>query len=149
MQQHTIMIVDDSDDTREIFQATLETEGYKVLGAKDGLEALDMLEDHKDISLVLLDLAMPGMTGIELLEAMQQRNLAQNVPIIFVSAANNLEQIARPANVVDVLKKPFFYPELIHKIKVKHGFKANKKISGSPEQNKAATPEPPVPTSKW
>ena len=113
----TILIVDDSEDTRELFKATLEAEGFTVIDAKDGLQALELLKNNHNFSLMLLDLSMPNMTGLQLLDEMENQSLGQNIPIMLVSAAKDLEKMTVPRNVIDSLKKPFFYPELIFKIK--------------------------------
>jgi two-component system, NtrC family, response regulator HydG len=116
-----ILIVDDSEDTRELFQATLEAEGFAVVGAKDGAHALDLLRQFPDkFSLILLDIAMPGMTGLEVLENMSKQGLGTGIPVMLVSAVDNLGQLSVPESVIDTLKKPFFYPELIYKIKHVH-----------------------------
>jgi CheY-like chemotaxis protein len=115
-----IMIVDDSEDTRELFTAALEAEGFSVIGAKNGEEALQLLEDRSDFSLILLDISMPGMTGVEVLQEMEKRGIGRNIPVMLVSAVDNLRAIEAPGNVIDTLKKPFFYPELIFKIREEH-----------------------------
>src|SRR5665213_3008152 len=99
-----IMIVDDSEDTRELFTAALEAEGFSVVGAKDGHEALQLLEGPTVYSLILLDISMPGMSGLELLAEMEKRGLGRNVPVMLVSALDNLGLIQTPANVIDTLK---------------------------------------------
>lgn len=114
------MIVDDSEDTRELFTAALEAEGFSVLGARSGEEALQLLEDRDDFSLILLDISMPGMTGVQVLEEMERRGIGRGVPVMLVSAVDNLRSIQAPGNVIDTLKKPFFYPELIFKIREQH-----------------------------
>jgi len=116
-----IMIVDDSEDTRELFTAALESEGYSVIGAKSGEEALELLAGSTKYSLMLLDISMPGMTGMQVLEEMEKRGLGRGVPVMLVSAVDNLRSIPTPQNVIDTLKKPFFYPELIYKIRQEHG----------------------------
>jgi CheY-like chemotaxis protein len=120
-----IMIVDDSEDTRELFTAALEAEGFSVVGAKNGEEALELLSGPTEYSLILLDLSMPGMSGIQMLEEMQKRGVGTDVPVMLVSAADNLRSIQAPGNVIDTLKKPFFYPELIFKIRQEHGVQPN------------------------
>lgn len=119
--KNSILIVDDSEDTRELFKATLEAEGFEVFEAKDGQHALDLLKSNQHFSLMLLDLSMPNMTGHELLEVIQQQGIRKSMPIMLVSAAGNLDKMILPENVIDTLKKPFFYPELIFKIKEVHG----------------------------
>jgi len=120
----SIMIIDDSEDTRELFTAALEAEGFKVISAKSGEEALDILEGTHDISLMLLDLSMPGMNGVQFLEEMQRRKLGGDIPVMVVSASDNIRAVQGP-NIIDSLKKPFFYPELIFKIREQHGVHPN------------------------
>lgn len=121
--KNSILIVDDSEDTRELFKATLEAEGFAVFEAADGEKALELLLSNQHFSLMLLDLSMPHMTGYELLETMQRQDIRRSMPIMLVSAAGNLNKILVPENVIDTLKKPFFYPELIFKIKEVHGLR--------------------------
>jgi putative two-component system response regulator len=115
--KNSILIVDDSEDTRELFKATLEAEGFAVMAAKDGQQALDILAEHGGFSLMLLDLRMPEMSGFEVLEEMRRRDLGRTTPVMVVSAVNELPTLKLPENVIGTLKKPFFYPELIFKIK--------------------------------
>lgn len=111
-----ILIVDDSEDTLEVFQSTLEEEGYSVMTAKDAAEALALLKTHS-FSLVLLDINMPGLNGLEMLEEMRRLDIAPETPVMLVSAVDNLGSLTLPSQVIDTLKKPFFYPELVHKLK--------------------------------
>ena len=121
--RNSILIVDDSEDTLELFQSTLEEQGFTVMPAKDAQEALELLRKH-NFSLMLLDINMPSMTGFEMLAEMNKRELGKDTPVMLVSAVDNLGDLKIPSNVIDTLKKPFFYPELIHKIKKVHGFHA-------------------------
>jgi len=129
--RNSILIVDDSEDTLEVFQSTLEEEGFAVMAAKDAQEALELLKTH-NFSLMLLDINMPGMTGLQLLDEMKHMNVGQGVPVMLVSAVDNLGSMKVPPNVIDTLKKPFFYPELIHKLKSVHGFNAKKDAELNP-----------------
>lgn len=124
--RNSILIVDDSEDTLELFQSTLEEQGFTVTTAKDPIQALELLKEHK-FSLMLLDINMPTMNGFEMLAEMNKRELGQDTPVMLVSAVDNLSDLKVPRNVIDTLKKPFFYPELIHKIKKVHGFQAEPK----------------------
>lgn len=125
--QNSILIVDDSEDTLEVFQSTLEEEGFLVMAAKNGEEALEILK-NQDFTIMLLDINMPGMTGLEVLEEMKTRGLGKNTPVMLVSAVDNLGSMKVPGNVIDTLKKPFFYPELIHKLKSVHGFNSKRPV---------------------
>ena len=114
--KYRILIVDDSEDTRELFKATMDAEGFIVREAKDGPMALELLA-NEHFSIMLLDLRMPNMSGMEVLKEMNRRQLGQGLPVILVSAVNDLRDLEVPKNVVDTLQKPFFYPELVFKIK--------------------------------
>ncbi len=115
--KNSILIVDDSEDTRELFQATLESEGFAVLSAESGERALEILASQRLPSLMLLDLRMPNMSGVEVLQEMERRGLGKGMPILVVSAVDELPSMRLPPAVIGTLKKPFFYPELIFKIK--------------------------------
>ena len=80
--QTTILIVDDDHLTRQTLSFALQDD-YGTVTAKDGKDALDVLQ-REDISLVLSDLFMPGMSGIELLE--QLNTLPETPPVITTSA---------------------------------------------------------------
>jgi CheY-like chemotaxis protein len=125
----SILIVEDSEDTQELFKATLEQEGFNVAEAKDGATALELLRRRRDFSLIMLDLSLPDMNGMQVLEEMQNERLGEGIPVMLVSAANNMDTLKLPKNVIDTLKKPFFYPELIYKIKQVHGIQADPKPS--------------------
>lgn len=131
--RNSILIVDDSEDTLEVFQSTLEEEGFTVMAAQDGKQALDILKDH-EFSIILLDIRMPDMTGLEMLDEMKRRRLGEGTPVMLVSAVDNLGDLKVPPNVIDTLKKPFFYPELIHKLKQVHGFKPDKPTHRRPPE---------------
>ncbi|HSJ16167.1 MAG TPA: response regulator [Longimicrobiales bacterium] len=81
-----IMIVDD--DVRNVFSLTslLETHGMDVIFAEDGREALEMLKEHTDVNLVLMDVMMPELDGYETTRAIRQQEAFQNLPIIAVTA---------------------------------------------------------------
>jgi CheY-like chemotaxis protein len=79
----TILVVDDEKNIRLLYKAELEDEGYKVLTASNGLEALDVLK-KETVDLVLLDIKMPEMDGPEFLRHIRQFN--QTLPIIISTA---------------------------------------------------------------
>ncbi len=119
--KNSILIVDDSEDTLEVFQSTLEEEGFNVMAAKKRLRSPWTSEGQHFHSHSSRH-QYAGMTGLQLLEEMKRHDLAQQTPVMLVSAVDNLGSIKVPGNVIDTLKKPFFYPELIHKLKSVHGF---------------------------
>jgi len=91
----TILVVDDEEKTRHILKINLQ-EKYQVLQAQNGLEALSLLQ-HEPIHLVLTDLRMPVMSGLDLLLKMQELNL--HIPVIIITAYGTVE------NAVEAMKK--------------------------------------------
>ncbi|MGC8803321.1 MAG: response regulator [Bacteroidales bacterium] len=110
----TILIVDDSESIREVVSFTLENEGYKVLVAVDGKDALKFL-DGTDIDLVITDLHMPVMDGIELIKHIRSMEKYQRIPILFLTtesqAAKKME--AKEAGATGWIIKPFVPAKLI------------------------------------
>ncbi|MCD8147724.1 MAG: response regulator transcription factor [Clostridiales bacterium] len=111
-----ILVVDDDKNTRWLTQTILETEGYQVLCAKDGEEALALL-DREYIDLVVLDIMMPRMDGYAFTEALRAVNT--NLPILMVSA----KQFPADRNrgfrlgIDDYMVKPVDEEELLLRIK--------------------------------
>lgn len=73
-----IMIVDDHEDIREVVHVLLTNEGYQIIEAKDGKEALELLDD--EIDLIILDVMMPEMNGYQVCLLMREKT---NAPILF------------------------------------------------------------------
>jgi len=84
----TVLIVEDTADLRELFMEVLRQQGYRVLGAENGREALDVLSaEVSDPCLVLLDMMMPVMDGKTFVESLHAMHRAATLPVIIVSAA--------------------------------------------------------------
>ena len=113
----TLLLVDDEDAVRGVAEGVLKHHGYQILCAKDGMDALDVYEKHKDaISLVLLDLTMPKLSGQQTLVELRQRY--GNVPVIVCSGylvdLHGFEEetgfrpeaaIQKPYNIKDLARK--------------------------------------------
>jgi len=115
-----ILEVDDNDAIREIVDVVLSSEGYVVVTAASGEQAMQEIERRlaEGIALprlVLLDLTMPGMSGYQTLQALRQLPGGDRVPVIFISALSECEEraTALAAGGVDYLSKPFQIPKLI------------------------------------
>ena len=102
-----ILLVDDNDDLREITQNLLEFHGFSVITAGHGREALDLLESNAHPDLLLTDLSMPVMDGIELIAELKKRDV--KIPIVIQSA---LTRSQIPAG-YEFLRKPFEIKDLI------------------------------------
>ena len=111
-----IMVVDDDRNTRRLFQAVLEAEGYRVLSAGDGQEALTLLEKHY-VDLVGLDVMMPNMDGYTFTQTLRQGN--NNLPVLMISA-KQLPADKKQGFLVgtdDYMTKPVDEEEMLYRIK--------------------------------
>lgn len=107
----TILVVDDSNIVRN-FVGRIFSDLYTVGAAKDGKEALEIIESNKDnnnIKAILLDLNMPQVDGFAVLDYMQENNLLQQMPVSIISGDSTKETIDRAFTypIVDMIKKPF------------------------------------------
>jgi CheY-like chemotaxis protein len=106
-----ILIVEDSDDSREMLAELLRCAGYRVEEARNGLEAYSLLKTTSERpTLMLLDLMMPVMSGPELIEVLSNDDTLSQLPIVIVSAA--VESI-RTGAVKAALKKPIHFETLL------------------------------------
>ncbi len=112
----TILVVDDERDMRKFMSAILTAEGYTVLTAEDGLQALEMIRTKRP-DLVISDVMMENLNGFMLLENLREDPATTNTPVILVTgAAQNAGAWQADTN-VDYLMKPVSAKELIGAIK--------------------------------
>ncbi len=104
----TILVVDDDMLNRVVLSTNLQEQGYEVATAEDGRQALEMLESQP-FDVVLLDLLMPEMDGYQVLEQMKRDNVQREIPVIIISALDEMESILRciEMGATDYLPKPF------------------------------------------
>lgn len=102
--QH-ILIVEDDLATRDALGFILKGEGYRVSTAATGPEALDRLRGASAPDLILLDLLLPGMSGAELRQHLEEDPRLAGVPVVVVSAATDLRQKAASLHATDYLDK--------------------------------------------
>lgn len=105
---YRFLVVDDTEFNRDLLRRRLERRGYEVVEAANGRQALDLLGEQS-FDLVLLDLHMPEVSGYEVLEAMRQDTLWRHIPVVVVTAVDDLESTARSIalGAEDYLLKPF------------------------------------------
>lgn len=111
-----ILVVDDDTDIRETLAQILEFEGFQVVCASNGKEAMAQLEVIKP-DLILLDLMMPVMNGYEFRMAQKSRPEFAGIPVIILSADGNVQQKAAAADVRAYLKKPIELETLLSTIR--------------------------------
>lgn len=104
-QSEKILVVDDDTDIRETLVQILEFEGFQVTCASNGEEAMARLKTLKP-NLILLDLMMPVMNGLEFRLAQKAKPELAEIPVIILSADGNVQQKAAAADVQVYLKKP-------------------------------------------
>jgi len=103
----TILIVDDSEMNRAILNEMLR-EKFELIETDDGLKALDILQEQR-VDLMMLDLVMPGMDGMEVLMDMRRTGKISDVPVIMISAETSPKHISRAYDLgaVDYITRPF------------------------------------------
>ncbi len=120
----TVMIVDDAQDTVEMVEKLLELEGYNVVTASNGKEALEILRrgaGNEKPDLVLLDMFMPEMSGREVCERIRADKdpWLRDIKIAFFTVAafkGYGRQILKKLNVLDYIVKPFDIDDLLRRI---------------------------------
>ena len=107
----TILIVDDEKNYLVVLEALLSPEGYEIVTSEKAQEALRMIQEA-DVDLVLTDMKMPGMTGMELLE--EAKKIKPEVPVIMMTAYGTIEMAveAMKKHAYDYITKPFQNEEL-------------------------------------
>jgi CheY-like chemotaxis protein len=112
----TILIADDERGLRRLGRNILEAEGYSVVEAADGQEAIDrFVEQREEIGLVILDIMMPEVTGIEALDRI--RELDETIPAILVSGLESPSPIDSAVAETIFLLKPYDNHELVEKVR--------------------------------
>ena len=113
----TILFVDDSESIREIVNFTLQNEGYKVLISDNGKNALKFL-DGSDINLIITDLHMPEMNGIELIREIRKMEEYARTPILFLTTESQTSKKleAKEAGATGWIVKPFVPAKLLEAI---------------------------------
>lgn len=110
-----ILVADDEPDIRRIIRILLERRGYAVLEAPNGLAAVDMVREHPETDLVIMDIMMPGLDGVEASRRIRECSPA---PILFLTARTQEKDklAAYQAGGDDYLAKPFSQNELVMKV---------------------------------
>jgi two-component system sensor histidine kinase/response regulator len=106
--QGLILVVDDDEGNRDVLSRRLEIQGYSTDTAESGERALEMLK-NESFDLVLLDIMMPGTDGFEVLQRIKADEALRHVPVIMISALDELDSVARciELGAEDYLPKPF------------------------------------------
>lgn len=113
-----ILVVDDEADIRELLRYNLEQEGFQIEAVADGEMALEHLKKNK-VDLVMLDLMLPGLPGLELCKQLKRQADLESIPIIMISAKSSETDIivGLELGADDYITKPFSPKEVIARIK--------------------------------
>ena len=111
-----ILLVEDDHDIRASFSDALEDEGHAVIGAKDGLDALERLNMGLRPNLILLDLMMPRMDGPQFHAELSKVPEWSAIPIIIMTADGRARSRAAALGVKTYLAKPIMLPDLINTV---------------------------------
>lgn len=107
--KNLILVVDDIESNRDLLSSWITRKGYQVITTDNGIKALELLAKTKDIDVILLDVMMPEMDGYEVLTRIRQDPQLSDIPIIMISALDEIDTIAKciEAGAEDYLLKPF------------------------------------------
>jgi adenylate cyclase len=110
----TVLVVDDNDLNREVLTRFFDMRGYAVLGAEDGRQALEIV-DSQTVDLVLLDVMMPEMSGLDVLKELRVRRSRSELPVIMVTAKDQTEDVVEALNLGanDYIVKPLDFPVVL------------------------------------
>jgi two-component system cell cycle response regulator DivK len=113
--QRTVLVIEDDPWTRTVTTALLAGEGYAVIEAKNGEEGLARAAEHRP-DVVLLDLALPTMSGLDVLRALKRTPATSATPVLIVSAYASLmsEEDAQQAEAI--IQKPFDCDDLVGQV---------------------------------
>jgi two-component system, chemotaxis family, chemotaxis protein CheY len=114
----TILVVDDEEDLVEIIQSHLQDARYNVVKASDGIQGLERVKESIP-HLIILDLQMPRMSGMEMLAYLRRTPQFASIPVLILTAQGKIENIfeADRLRVEDFLIKPFTQEELIRSVR--------------------------------
>ncbi len=110
-----VLVVDDSETIRLKAKETLESAGFEVIGAESGTTGMAAYREHQDLNLVLLDLNMPGISGLALLEWVRREKREHTPPVVMMTTemAPALMERAKRAGAAGWVIKPFNPEQLV------------------------------------
>lgn len=125
MPSPSILVVDDQPINVQLLKRKLEREGIRVIAAYNGLEALDLIKREKP-DLILLDVMMPDMDGIEVCQRLQANEATRGIPVIFITARTGKESKLEGLGVgaVDYITKPIDLDETLARVQTQLRFVA-------------------------
>ncbi len=112
----TVLVVDDFESVRTLLDATLPTYGYSVICAEDGMDGLKKVMENIDkIRIVLLDVVMPRLNGVELFREIEK--LKSNIKVLFMTGYSDILEENNLRDKTKCISKPFKIKELIREMR--------------------------------
>jgi CheY-like chemotaxis protein len=113
--EQSILVVEDSDEIRDLLGLVLEEEGYQVVSLKDGREVVETARSLQPV-LVTLDLALPGKDGWAIARELQDDPETVNIPILVISAYTRELDAPLRRQVARVISKPFYITQVVSEV---------------------------------
>ena len=111
----SVLVVEDNQEMQDLLKVLLEHASYSVTSASKGSDALKILKSTSEFSLILLDMTLADMGWRTFLEKLNDEGLGKDIPIVFCSAAPEIERMKLPFGVVGVIRKPFVIKDFLQK----------------------------------
>ncbi len=113
----SLLVVDDDETNRDVLAHRLQRRGYAVTEASDGREALDLIRRQR-FDLILLDIVMPGPSGLEVLQAVRRTHSLTDLPVIMATAKDQSADVVRALELGanDYVTKPYDFPVLLARV---------------------------------
>ncbi len=106
-----IILLEDSPELTQLMIDTLEMDGHTVIAGENGVEGLRLLEENPNADLLITDVWMPKMNGLELLQRVRQNPNWKNLRCVVMSGSSNDRVIAGKYGADGFISKPFHYPD--------------------------------------
>lgn len=110
-----ILVVEDSDEIRELLGFVLEAEGYRVVSLENGRDVVETVRDLQPV-LITLDLALPGKDGWAIVRELQEDDRTRDVPILVISAYTRELDAPLRRQVARVISKPFYITQVVSEV---------------------------------
>ena len=136
--ERTLLVVDDNPANRDLLSRRLERKGFRVIVAEDGQRALDILATSR-VDLVLLDVMMPGLSGLDVLRKVRETQPPSALPVVMVTARTESDDVveALELGANDYVTKPIDFPVVLARVKAQLRMRPSRSVDH---------PEPQLPS---
>ena len=114
-EQKRILVVEDSDEIRDLLGLVLEAEGYEVVALEDGRDVVDTAREQQP-ALITLDLALPGKDGWAIVRELQDDASTRDIPILVISAYTRELDAPLRRRVARIISKPFYITQVLSEV---------------------------------